>query len=60
MTNISKIKKQMKDKPEGQKLYHFFYGDRRALSKKQIKEVKKIVIKDHEETIEMLDEALAK
>lgn len=59
MLNISRIKTKMTDKPIGQKLYLFFYGDKKMLTRKQIKEVKNIVAKEHKKTMDFLESAMS-
>lgn len=55
MVNVTTIHNKMKDKPKGQKLYHFFYGAAGALTKAQVKEVRKIVAEENQRTIKFLD-----
>lgn len=56
--NLQAVSRQMKNKPQINALYHFFYGRAKCLNPEQIKEMKKIIVKEHKEIVVFLDESL--
>lgn len=56
--NLASVEKKMKDKPKGQRLYHFFWGTSSVLTYEQIKEIKKIATAEHRKMDRYLNAAL--
>lgn len=57
LLNMAAIKAKMTDKPKGQRLYYFFYGEGKMLSASQVTEVQKIIDEDYKKTKAFLKEA---
>ena len=53
--NVSAVGDKMKQRPKGQRLYHFFLGVPSQLTKKEVSEIKKILKKEHQKTIQFID-----
>ena len=47
----------MRNKPKGQRLYNFFYGDASLLTPAQISDIERIVDKEYQDTKQFLQEA---
>lgn len=45
--NVALVKEKMTDPPKAQRLYSMIYGDTEAMTRKQVKEVIRIVKKEH-------------
>lgn len=57
MLKLAAVKKKMKKKPKGQRLYDFFTGQTQLLTPHQIDEVERIIDADYQNTKEFLKEA---
>ena len=57
MLKLSSVKKKMRNKPKGQRLYNFFYGDASLLTPAQISDIERIVDKEYQDTKQFLQEA---
>ena len=57
VVNIKAIENKMKNKPTGNRLYHFFMGVPRRLNKKQRDEMKAVLTKEHNKLMSYIDAA---
>lgn len=60
MLKLAAVKKKMRKKPQGQRLYDFFKGDASLLSPAQIEDVERIVDADYEKTKAFITDAKIK
>ena len=57
--NIKAVGERLKKKPRGQRLYHFFLGVPKQLTKEEIKELKKVINAENKKINSYLDKAEA-
>ena len=55
--NIKAVGDRLKKKPRGQRLYHFFLGVPRLLTKEEIKELRKVINAENKRLNSYLDKA---
>ena len=53
--NVKAIGDKMSKKPRGQRLYHFFLGVPGQLTKEEVSEIKKVLVKEHKKTMMDID-----
>lgn len=56
--NVRAIVKKMKVKPKSQRIYHFFWGTTDLLDIEQMKDMKKIIEKEHTQLMSFIDKAI--